>query len=216
MYCLKINNNNNNLQVVPTALTPHELCVNGMSFSKRSSSFANSGLVVPITQADCSPFIQSRFKDGILDGLLFQRSIEREAARMGGGDLVAPVQTMTDFMEGTTSSSSSSTLPSSYRLGVKREALHLIYPPQITESLKQGLLQFDKEMPGYLSHLGVLHGVETRTSSPIKIVRQDDSLQSPSAKGLFPVGEGAGYAGGIVSAAVDGARAADVILEEMA
>lgn len=200
-------------QVVPTSLTPDELCVNGMSFSKRSSSFANSGVVVPVGLADCLPFVD-RKEDEVLAGLAFQRHVERDAARRGGGALVAPVQSIVDFMEGRPHASASLP-PSSYRLGVRHSELHTLYPPQVTEALRQGLAQFDKELAGYVSTKGLLHGVESRTSSPVRIVRDRNTLQSPSAKGLYPVGEGAGYAGGIVSAAVDGARAAFVLLDEL-
>jgi len=198
-------------QVVPTAMTEGELCVNGMSFSKRSSAFANSGLVVPVTLDDCAPFVD-RASDGVLAGLRFQQAVERDAARRGGGALVAPVQTMTDFVEGRPAAAARrSPPPSSYRLGVRAAALHEIYPPQVTEALRQGLARFDVAMPGYLTPHGLLHGVESRTSSPLRISRDPLTLQSTSVAALYPVGEGAGYAGGIVSAAVDGARAARTI-----
>jgi uncharacterized FAD-dependent dehydrogenase/ferredoxin len=198
-------------QVVPTAMTEGELCVNGMSFSKRSSAFANSGLVVPVTREDCAPFVD-RASDGVLAGLRFQQAVERDAARRGGGALVAPVQTMTDFVEGRPAAAARrSPPPSSYRLGVRAAALHEIYPPQVTEALRQGLARFDVAMPGYLTPHGLLHGVESRTSSPLRISRDPLTLQSTSVAALYPVGEGAGYAGGIVSAAVDGARAARTI-----
>lgn len=140
-------------QVVPTAMNPDYLCVNGMSYSKRSSPFANSGLVVPVSLADCLPFVSgnpSAFSSltgddegsfdptssaAVLAGLAFQRAVERDASVMGGGNLVAPVQSIGDFLEETPMSSRTSlseeSLPSSYRLGVKRAPLHDLYPPQV-------------------------------------------------------------------------------------
>nr|KYP34556.1 Uncharacterized protein Cbei-0202 [Cajanus cajan] len=124
---------------------------------------------------------------------------------MGGGDFVVPVQTATDFLENKLSVTS---VPaSSYRLGVKAADLHQLFPFHITEALKQSLVTFDKELPGFICNEALLHGVETRTSSPIQISRNIDSYESTSVKGLYPVGEGAGYAGGIISAAVDGMHA---------
>lgn len=124
---------------------------------------------------------------------------------MGGGDFVVPVQTATDFLENKLSLTS---VPeSSYRLGVKAANLHQLFPSHITEALKHSLVTFDKELPGFICNEALLHGVETRTSSPIQIPRNIDSYESTSVKGLYPVGEGAGYAGGIISAAVDGMHA---------
>ena len=213
-------------QVVPTALTPDELCVNGMSFSKRSSPFANSGLVVPVALDDCLPFVSQTPLPGdaasdasVLAGLAFQRAVEREAALRGGGKLVCPVQTIEDFIVGRDPSSSSSSSPSyasSYRLGVRPAALHDLYPLPISDALRHGLRSFEAQMPGYVGRgKGLLHGAETRTSSPVRLVRDPGSMQSASVGGLYPLGEGAGYAGGIVSAAVDGARAARALLADM-
>ena len=200
-------------QVVPTALDPAELCVNGMSFSKRASPFANSGLVVPVGLADCRPYVD-RPGDEVLAGLALQRAVERDAARRGGGRLVAPVQTFDDFLAGH-SGPGGGAPASSYRLGVRRAALHEVYPARVTEALRLGLARFEQDLPGYVSRgEGLLHGVESRTSSPVRVVRDPASRQSPTVRGLFPLGEGAGYAGGIVSAAVDGARAAALLLAE--
>jgi uncharacterized FAD-dependent dehydrogenase len=136
-------------------------------------------------------------------GVLFQEAMERRAAQFGGGNLVAPVQRVTDFIEGKAILEGSQP-SSSYRMGVKAAACHEIYPPFITEALRKALRHFDKEMPGFVSEEALLHGVETRTSAPVQITRSADSLECVSLRGLFPAGEGAGYAGGIVSAAVDG------------
>ncbi|KAL6555172.1 hypothetical protein OROGR_006430 [Orobanche gracilis] len=188
-------------QVVLTSTDPSELCINGMSFSRRSSRWANAALVVTVSSKDYDAFNLS----GPLAGVEFQRALERKAAVMGGGNFVVPVQTVTDFLENRLSVTS--VPPSSYRLGVKAARLHELFPVDITESLQSAISMFDKELPGFVSSNALLHGVETRTSSPIQITRRSDTWESTSVKGLYPVGEGAGYAGGIVSAAVDGMHA---------
>ncbi|XP_022937966.1 uncharacterized protein LOC111444197 [Cucurbita moschata] len=185
-------------QVVLTSTNPGELCINGMSFSRRSSKWANAALVVTVSTKD---FNDLGFH-GPLAGVEFQREFERRAALMGGGNFVLPVQTATDFMD--RKLKVTSVPPSSYRLGVKASNLHELFPGHITEALQQSILAFDKELPGFLSSDALLHGVETRTSSPVQIPRNSETYESTSLRGLYPVGEGAGYAGGIVSAAVDG------------
>ena len=133
---------------------------------------------------------------------------------MGGGNLVVPVQTVPDFLAGKVSDSTS--LPkSSYRLGVKPARLDLLYPEQITNAIKESLKAFDMQMPGYAGNEALLHAPEARTSSPVRVVRDKSDGQSASALGLFPAGEGAGYAGGIVSAAVDGMQAADAVVKTL-
>ncbi|KAL5840103.1 hypothetical protein ACOSQ4_012711 [Xanthoceras sorbifolium] len=185
-------------QVVLTSTNPSELCINGMSFSRRSSRWANAALVVNVSTKD---FDALNFH-GPLAGVEFQREFERRAATMGGGNFAVPVQTVTDFLENKLSAAS--VPPSSYRLGVKVANLHELFPAHITDALKHSISMFDKELPGFISEAALLHGVETRTSSPVQIPRDNDTYESTSLKGLYPVGEGAGYAGGIVSAAVDG------------
>ena len=206
-------------QIVPASTDPNEVCVNGMSFSKRDSVFANSAMVVTVSADD--PILEPyRETHGVLAGIAFQRDMERRAAQMGGGNLVVPVQSLTDFVQRKTSSSSSSSSsnppPSSYRLGVKAGVpCHEIYPESLTNALSDALLnQFERTMPGFLSDQGILHAVETRTSSPVRICRSDQNMQAIGLKRLFPAGEGAGFAGGIVSAAVDGLVIAEAILEE--
>ncbi|KAE9608320.1 hypothetical protein Lal_00026239 [Lupinus albus] len=188
-------------QVVLTSTNPSEMCVNGMSFSRRASRWANAALVVTVTKKD----FEALNYHGPLAGVEFQREFERRAAIMGGGNFTVPVQTATDFLENKLSVTS--VPPSSYRLGVKAANLHQLFPTHITEALQHSLLSFDRELPGFISNEALLHGVETRTSSPIQIPRDVDSYESTSLKGLYPVGEGAGYAGGIISAAVDGMHA---------
>ncbi|MEW5304163.1 MAG: hypothetical protein WDW36_006794 [Sanguina aurantia] len=197
-------------QIVPTSTNEEELCINGMSFSKRNSAWANSALVVSIQPPDWEHLTA---KHGALAGVAMQRVIEREAAVRGGGKFVAPVQRVSDFMSGSVSPDAH--LPSSsYRLGVKSAPLHNMYAPHLTDALRAALRRFEHQMPGYVSDQGLLHGVETRTSSPVKIDR-GDNLQSVSTSGLYPCGEGAGYAGGIVSAAVDGLRVGDAVVQEL-
>ena len=218
-------------QIVPTSTDPNELCVNGMSFSKRNSEWANSGLVSAVAFDDAFQFCAEKrtadSTDGGSDealaalrsraplvGLDFQREIERAAAAMGGGDLVVPVQTAPDFLAGRLSDVAS--LPkSSYRLGVRPARLDLLYPEAITDAVRESLRAFDAQMPGYAGPEALLHAPEARTSSPVRVVRDGRDGQSVTAAGLFPAGEGAGYAGGIVSAAVDGIQAADRVLEAL-
>ncbi|XP_012573955.1 uncharacterized protein [Cicer arietinum] len=188
-------------QVVLTSTNPSEICINGMSFSRRASRWANAALVVSVTMND----FEALNYYGPLAGVEFQTEFERRAAIMGGGNFVVPVQTVPDFLENKLSVTS--VPPSSYRLGVKASNLHLLYPSHIIEALKHSLATFDKELPGFICNEALLHGVETRTSSPIQIPRDIDSYESTSVKGLYPVGEGAGYAGGIISASVDGMHA---------
>lgn len=185
-------------QVVLTSTNPSELCINGMSFSRRASRWANSALVITVSSNDFDSF-QSY---GPLAGVEFQREFERRAAIMGGGNFVVPVQAVTDFLDNKVSVTSLP--PSSYRLGVQPSNLHELFPSHITQSLQRAILMFNEELPGFISQNALLHGVETRTSSPVQILRHADTYESTSLKGLYPIGEGAGYAGGIVSSAVDG------------
>jgi uncharacterized FAD-dependent dehydrogenase len=198
-------------QIVPTSTNVHELCINGMSFSRRQSLWANSGLVTNVKLEDCAPFNEEHETKPHLSGILFQREIERKAAVLGGGDLIVPVQTAHDFLLGVVSDEKS--LPSSsYRLGIKSADLTTLYPKHLTEAIQFALRRFDKQMPGYAGKEALIHAPETRTSSPVRIVRNSESLESENTKNLFPIGEGAGYAGGIVSAAVDGMCASKKVL----
>ncbi|GAV88799.1 FAD_binding_3 domain-containing protein [Cephalotus follicularis] len=195
-------------QVVLTSTNPSELCINGMSFSRRASKWANAALVVTVSTKD---FNALNF-DGPLAGVEFQREFEQKAAIMGGGNFVVPVQTVTDFLENKLTVTSLP--PSSYRLGVKAASLHELFPTLITDALQQSISMLGKELAGFISKEALLHGVETRTSSPIQIPRSNDTCESTCLKGLYPVGEGAGYAGGIVSAAVDGMYAGFAVAKE--
>jgi uncharacterized FAD-dependent dehydrogenase len=190
--------------IVPAATEPGGVVVNGMSLSKRDSPFANSGLVVEVRAGDFGPA-----GAGVLAGIAFQRAIEEAAFRIGGGAFRAPAQRLDDFLAGKPSGS----LPrTSYRPGVAGAALDEVFPPLVTEVLREGLQALVRRIPGYRHPDALLVAAETRTSAPVRVVRDPDTRSSPGVPGLYPVGEGAGYAGGIVSAALDGARAADAIL----
>lgn len=191
--------------IEPTSITEDELCINGMSFSRRNSLWANSAIVCTIGVDDFAPYVD-RALHPALAGVEFQKHIERRAAEMGGGNFTCPVQTVPDFLAG--SLSDEKRLPtSSYRLGVKSARLDTLYPTDITASIKDALREFGR-MKGasFIGDEALLHGAETRTSSPVVIIRDRETLESTSIRGLYPAGEGAGFAGGIVSAAVDGLR----------
>lgn len=198
-------------QIVPASTDPDEVCVNGMSFSRRDSIWANSALVVTVSPED-DILDKYRHDHGVLAGVAFQKDMERRAAEMGGGNLTVPVQRLTDFMVGKASETAPS---SSYRLGTKPAACHEIYPEPIVAALRDAVANhFEKRMPGFLCEEGLLHAVETRTSSPVRVARDIETLQAVGTKQLYPAGEGAGYAGGIVSAAVDGMAVAEALLAQ--
>jgi len=191
--------------IVPASTENDEVVVNGMSLSRRDSPFANSGMVSTVEPEDLKPLIKEH---GILAGLVFQKELERTAKQAGGGGQVAPGQRVTDYLAGKISA----TLPAtSYFPGIKSAPLHDLLPQWITSRMREGLRLFDRQIHGYISDEALLLGFETRTSSPVRIPRRDDTLEHPQIRGLFPCGEGAGYAGGIVSAAMDGLRIADAV-----
>lgn len=197
-------------QIVPTSTDPELLCVNGMSFSRRDSKWANSALVATVGEQDWDHLTAQH---GELAGMELQREIEKEAARRGGGQFGAPVQRVVDFLSGQLSTGE---LPSSsYRLGTKSATLHDLYSPRVTKDITEALAKFEARMPGFASSpLAMLHAAETRTSAPVRIERGANT-QSLTLKGLHPSGEGAGYAGGIVSSAVDGLHVGRVIAAEL-
>ena len=191
--------------IVPASTENDEVVVNGMSLSRRDSPFANSGMVSTVEPEDLKPLIKEH---GILAGLVFQKELERTAKQAGGGGQVAPGQRVTDYLAGKISA----TLPAtSYFPGIKSAPLHDLLPQWITSRMREGLRLFGRQIHGYISDEALLLGFETRTSSPVRIPRRDDTLEHPQIRGLFPCGEGAGYAGGIVSAAMDGLRIADAV-----
>uniref|UniRef100_UPI004049CDFA NAD(P)/FAD-dependent oxidoreductase n=1 Tax=Cephaloticoccus sp. TaxID=1985742 RepID=UPI004049CDFA len=189
--------------IVPAATENDEIVVNGMSLSRRDSPFANSGLVVTVEPEDTAPW---QTEHGVLAGVAMQKSLEQAAKIAGGGGQVAPAQRVPDFMAGLISSELN---PTSYFPGLNPARLDKLLPGAIAWRMKQGLKLFGQQMPGYISPEAQLIGCETRTSSPVRIPRDDTSLQHPEVKGLYPCGEGAGFAGGIVSAALDGLRCAE-------
>ena len=189
--------------IVPAATENDEVVVNGMSLSRRDSPFANAGMVTTIEPEDLRSLAKEH---GPLAGIAFQKSLERAARDAGGGGQSAPGQRAADFLTGALSPDLPAT---SYVPGTRSAPLHELLPPPVTSRLREGLRLFNRQIPGYASAAALLLGFETRTSSPVRIPRRDDSLQHPQLAGLFPCGEGAGYAGGIVSAAIDGIKAAD-------
>ena len=195
-------------QVVPALTKPSEMVVNGMSYSRRHSLFANAALVVSVATDD--PCLDQ--SKGARRVLAFQRSLERKAALLGGGDYVCPVQRLTDFVD-RKAPRQRPPPASSYRLGVRETSLHDdLLPDPLADALRAAATgAFERSMPGFVGDDAILHGVETRTSAPLRVVR-DDGCESVSLRNLYPCGEGAGYAGGIVSAAVDGLRVARAVL----
>jgi uncharacterized FAD-dependent dehydrogenase len=186
--------------IAPCATEADEIVVNGWSPSKRNNPYANSGTVVQVNLEDVKGNAEDPFKM-----LRFQQQVEQAAFAAGGGNLVAPGQRMVDFAEGRTSID----LPkNSYLPGTKSIDLVEVLPDWIHERLRKALPAFGKKMKGYFTNEALLVGVESRTSSPVKIPRDKETLQHPQITGLFPCGEGAGYAGGIVSAAIDGINCA--------
>ena len=189
--------------IAPCATDFNEIVVNGWSPSKRNNPYANSGTVVQIKLEDvpADPGNPLRL-------LEFQSQIEQAAYIAGGGNLVAPAQRMVDFVENRLSVN----LPeNSYLPGTKSSSLKEVLPGFVFSRLQKALPQFGKKMKGYYTNEAILVGVESRTSSPVRIPRDKDSLQHPNVKGLFPCAEGAGYAGGIVSAAIDGMNCAEAV-----
>jgi uncharacterized FAD-dependent dehydrogenase len=188
--------------IVPASTENDEVVVNGMSLSRRDSPFANSGLVSTVEPEDLPELFKLH---GPLAGLAFQKMLERAAKTAGGGGQSAPAQRVADFLTGTISASLPET---SYVPGIRSAPLHELLPSWIAQRMRDGLRHFDRQWRGYASNEALLLGFETRTSSPVRIPRRDDTLEHPQVRGLFPCGEGAGYAGGIVSAALDGMKAA--------
>lgn len=193
--------------VVAANSEPHSVVVNGMSYYARNMANSNSALVVNVTQDDVASY---GFGDDVLCGVRFQQHLEQLAYQMGGGNYIAPCQNVVDFVANKPSTELQ--LAPSYPRGTTCTNLRDLLPKQIGDVLAEALLHFDKKIAGFGTS-GVLTGVESRTSSPVKILR-DETMQS-NLKNLYPVGEGAGYAGGIVSSAVDGIRVAQKIVQRM-
>ncbi len=191
-------------EVVSAASEEGALATNGMSYYKRNLDNANSAVVVTVDENDFQG-------NSPLKGMEFQRYYERLAYKLGGGNYVAPVQLIRDFIREKISTGFGEVKPT-YRPGYEFRDLKQCLPSKVAIGLKEGFIYFEKKIPGYAEGDGVITGIETRTSAPVRILR-NNSFESISLSGLYPCGEGAGYAGGIVSAAVDGIKAAESIIE---
>lgn len=190
--------------IAPAATNPGEIVVNGWSPSKRNNPFANSGTVVAVGEKDFLPFAAH----GPLAAMHYQAQVEQAAHRAGGGGLTAPAQRLTDYVN----KKLSTTLPhNSYLPGVKSAPLDEVLPVEIAKSLRGAIQLFGKKMKGYYTEEALMVGVESRTSSPVRIPRDKEKLHHVQIENLFPCAEGAGYAGGIVSAAMDGEKCAEAV-----
>lgn len=187
--------------IVPAATAPGEVVVNGMSPSRRDSQYANSGIVVAVDLPD-----MNLRRDGVLAGLRLQQEIEQRACQLAGNTQLAPAQLLGDFVQNRTSRS---LLETSYQPGLVSVPMDEVLGPVLADRLRQGFRAFGRKIQGYTSNAAQIVGVESRTSSPVRIPRDAGTLEHPEVRGLFPCGEGAGFAGGIVSAAMDGERCAE-------
>ncbi len=195
--------------IVPAATENDEVVVNGMSLSRRDSFFANSGLVVTVEPEDTQSL---EAEHGILAGIAYQKQLEQAAKLAGGEGQVAPAQRVKDFLRGI---ESSELLRTSYFPGLKSCRIDQLLPPEIVRRMQAGIRLFDQQLRGFAGTDAQLIGVETRTSSPLRIPRDPIRFGHPQVPGLFPCGEGAGYAGGIVSAALDGLRIAQAVRDSI-
>lgn len=195
--------------IVPSATAPGEVVTNGMSPSRRNSKFANSGIVVAVDEGDFKEYAQY----GALAGMMFQMEIEQKACKLAGDTQAAPAQRLVDFVQGKLSGS----LPeSSYQPGLVSVDLSKVLPSQVAKRLQEAFKVFGRKMNGFLTNDAIVVGVESRTSSPVKIPRDKATFEHVQIKRLYPCAEGAGYAGGIVSAAMDGERCAEKLAEKYA
>jgi len=196
--------------IVPSATADDEIVVNGMSASGRNTRWSNAAIVVETRPED----IPDEFREGqypVLAGIRYQKRLEQEAKRNGQGQS-APAQLLIDFID----RKSSRTLPEcSYTPGIVPSRLDSWIPPSISDRLREGFLSFDRFMHGFICREAVLVAIETRSSSPVRILRDKATMESTALSGLFPAGEGSGYSGGIVSSAMDGENAADKIAEKL-
>ena len=187
--------------IAPCATSPGEVVTNGWSPSKRDQATANSGIVIELKLEDFKPYE----KFGALSGLEFQKSIEQKAWRLAGETQKVPAQRMVDFTQNKVSSDIPKT---SYVPGTTSVEMGQVFPGFLSQILREGFSEFGKTMKGYLTNEAILHAPESRTSSPVRIPRDTETLEHLQIKGLYPCGEGAGYAGGIISAAIDGEKCA--------
>jgi len=212
--------------VVAATSEPQRVVTNGMSQYSRAERNANAGIVVGIEPADYptdyrhldlppEALERAQGRPHPLAGIELQRRLESQAFVLGGGDYCAPGQLVGDFVAGRASTDFGEVQPS-YRPGVRLGDLHGALPGYAIAAMREAFPAFGRKIPGFDRHDAVLTGVETRTSSPIRIARDGDTLQCPGIAGLFPAGEGAGYAGGILSAGVDGIKAAEAVARSLA
>jgi len=195
--------------IIPAVTGSEELVVNGMSNAKRNSRYANSGIVTTVDTEDFQEFA----KHGALAGLKFQESLEKKFYMPNPDNLIkAPGQRLTDFLENKPSRRLND---NSYQIGVVNSEMYNLFPEHISKSLQDGINQFGRKLPGYITSAASVIGLESRTSSPIRIPRDKVTCEHLEIKGLYPCGEGAGYAGGIVSSAIDGQNVAKAIAEQI-
>jgi uncharacterized FAD-dependent dehydrogenase len=194
--------------IAPCATSPGEVVTNGWSPSKRDQKTANSGIVVELKLDDFKPFA----KFGALAGMEFQKAIEQKAWHLAGSTQKVPAQRMVDFTQNKISSDMPKT---SYVPGTSSVEMGEVFPGFLSQIMREGFKEFGKSMRGYLTNEAILHAPESRTSSPVRIPRDNETLQHLQIKGLYPCGEGAGYAGGIISAAIDGEKCALKIAEQL-
>lgn len=194
--------------VVPAASEEGGLVTNGMSEHARDQKNANSGLLVQVFPEDFPT-------DHPLAGVEFQKELEHKAFELGGSNYQAPAQLVGDFLDGKASKAMGTVEPS-YALGVKPTNLESLFPGYITQSMREAIVGLDKKMHGFALSDAVMTGVESRSSSPVRINRDEENYQSVSTKGIYPSGEGAGFAGGIVSAGIDGLKCAESMIAEFA
>ncbi|UUC47063.1 NAD(P)/FAD-dependent oxidoreductase [Flavobacterium cerinum] len=194
--------------IAPCATSPGEVVTNGWSPSKRDQETANSGIVVELKLEDFKPFA----KFGALAGMEFQKAIEQKAWHLAGETQKVPAQRMVDFTQQKISTSIPKT---SYVPGTTSVELGQVFPGFLTQIMREGFVAFGKSMNGYLTNEAILHAPESRTSSPVRIPRDNYTLEHLQIKGLYPCGEGAGYAGGIISAAIDGEKCAQKAAESI-
>lgn len=192
--------------VIPSQSEENTIVINGMSNYKRDSGFANSAILASVSELDFE-------NDSPLAGMHFQQLAERNAFVIAGADYKAPVQTVKGFL-GDCTKEDELTFEPTYSLGYKFVDFNELYPKFINDAIKQGIIDFGKKLNGFDMDKAILTGVETRTSSPLRIVRESDSLQSVNTSNLYPCGEGSGYSGGIVSSALDGIRVSEQIMEK--
>lgn len=210
-------------EVVASASEEGRLVVNGMSYHSRNLDNANSALLVNVNPEDIDG-------EEILGGIAFQRNLEEIAYRLGGGNYNAPVQTVGTFLEKSSSDSSKSNyyqaldidydslfdrMKATYRPGIVHADLKALLPEFVVEALQEALPEFGRKIKGFDDHRAILTGIESRSSAPVRIIRNPDTLESVSMRGLYPIGEGAGYAGGITSSAVDGIKGAEAVIKHL-